>query len=104
MKAVRTVVCITSLCLAFGLSSCGAINLGALVSVNSPVGATGNPVGSKVGQASGNTFLEVLSFGTDVSIRRAAKNGGITRIATVDFLHSDYLGLVQAYTCTVTGE
>ncbi len=71
--------------------------------ITHPINASSNSIGSKVGQSSGNTFFG-LAFGVDVGIRRAAKNAGITRIATVDFHQSDFLGIIQAYTCTVTGE
>lgn len=69
-----------------------------------PVAATSNPVGSKVGSADAQVFLKVLCFGGDASIRTAAKNGGITRISTVDMKHFDVLGIYGEYTTIVTGE
>jgi hypothetical protein len=73
-------------------------------SITMPVAATSNPVGSKVGTAKGMVFLHVLAFGADASIKTAAKNGGITKISTVDIKYSDILGIVQSYETTVTGE
>lgn len=83
------------LAVSFGLSSC---------SITTPVCATSNQVGSKVGEASGNGYLGVLVFGVDASIRTAAKNGGISKISTVDFKTTNMLGLIQTYTCIVSGE
>tara|TARA_B100001059_G_scaffold205990_1_gene216489 strand:+ start:199 stop:471 length:273 start_codon:yes stop_codon:yes gene_type:complete len=84
------------LCLsvAFLLSSC-ALTL--------PVNATSNEVGSKVGMAKATGFLGVLWFDQDASIARAAKEGGITEISSVDLKATDILGIIQTYECIVTG-
>jgi len=73
-------------------------------SLTLPVNATSNSVGSKVGTASATGFLSVFWFGGDASIRTAAKNGGISKISTVDLKRTDVLGIVQTYECIVTGE
>jgi TRL-like protein family len=73
-------------------------------SLTLPVAATGNAVGSKVGTASATGFLSVLFFGGDASIRTAAKNGGISKISTVDLKQTNVLGLVSTFECIVTGE
>lgn len=93
----KTTLTLVAACLATTafLSSC---------SITMPVAATSNPVGSKVGTAKGTVFLHVLAFGADASIKTAAKNGGITKISTVDIKYSDVLGIVQSYETTVTGE
>jgi hypothetical protein len=72
--------------------------------VTIPVAATTNPVGSKVGQASGKIWLGV--FGTaDAGIQAAARNGGIKNISTVDITQKlGILGLWIEYEATVTGE
>lgn len=69
-----------------------------------PVNATSNPIGSKVGTAKATGFLGVLFFDQDASIRTAAKNGGITRISTVDIKSTSILNLVVTYETIVTGE
>lgn len=69
-----------------------------------PVAATSNPVGSKVGTSSGMGLLQIIRLSPDSGIQQAAKNGGITKISTVDFKVTDILGLYQTYTCTITGE
>jgi len=69
-----------------------------------PVSATSNPVGSKVGTATGTGYLGVLFFNADASIRTAAKNGGITKISTVDIKQTNMLGIIVTYETIVTGE
>lgn len=86
---------VSVLVLAFSLSSCA---------VTLPVNATSNPLGSKVGTASATGYLGVLFFDQDASIRTAAKNGGITRISTVDIKTSTILNLIVTYETIVTGE
>lgn len=73
-------------------------------SLTLPVAATSNPVGSKVGTAKGTGFLGVLFFGADASIKTAAKNGGISKISTVDVKMSNLLNLIVSYETIVTGE
>lgn len=69
-----------------------------------PVNATSNPVGNKVGTATATGYLGVLFFNADASIRTAAKNGGITRISTVDIKQTSILNLIVTYETIVTGE
>ena len=76
------------------LSSC-AITL--------PVNATSNEVGSKVGMFTATGYLNVLWFDQDASIQKAAKQGGITKISTVDLKQTNMLGIIQTYECIVTG-
>ena len=77
---------------------------GGCATITSPVAATTHPVGSKVGQASGKIWL--MMFGSaDAGIQAAAKNGGITRISTVDVTSKlGILGLWVEFETTVTGE
>lgn len=91
-----------------------AILLGLIVSVSAffgcssvaPVCATSNELGSKVGT---NTAAYIFGWipigGTDFGIAGAAKNGGITKISTVDLKSFSYLfGLYCGHTTIVTGE
>ncbi|KAB1066285.1 TRL-like family protein [Salibacter halophilus] len=73
-------------------------------SLTLPVDATSNPVGDKVGTAKATGFLHVLFFNQDASIQTAAKNGGISKISTVDIKQGDILGIIQTYETIVTGE
>ena len=69
-----------------------------------PVTATSNPVGSKVGVAKATGYFGILFFDQDASIQAAAKNGGITKISTVDLKQTSVLGVVVTYEAIVTGE
>lgn len=93
MKNLKTLLVIAVL--GVFLSSC---------SVVMPVTATSNPVGSKVGRAKATGYLTVLFFNQDASIKRAAKNGGITSISTVDIEYGNILGIIVTYETIVTGE
>lgn len=65
--------------------------------------ATANPVGTKVGEASKKVFLGIMIGTTDLSLEKAAKNGGITKIATVDYKITGGL-FSKTYTTIVSGE
>jgi uncharacterized protein YdbL (DUF1318 family) len=93
MKKVKTIFAMFAVVVM--MSSC-AITL--------PVNATSNPVGNKVGTAKATGYLGVLFFDADASIRTAAKNGGITKISTVDIKHTNVLNLIVTYETIVTGE
>ena len=69
-----------------------------------PVTATSNPVGNKVGTATATGYLGILFFDADASIRTAAKNGGITKISTVDIKQTSLLNIIVTYETIVTGE
>ncbi|MDI9341773.1 MAG: TRL-like family protein [Sediminibacterium sp.] len=72
-------------------------------SITLPVNASGEPIGKKVGTAKANVILG-MAFNADASIKSAAKNGGITKVATVDIKHFNALGIFQYYETIVTGE
>ena len=72
--------------------------------VTLPVNATSNAVGNKVGTATATGYLGVLFFDQDASIKTAAKNGGITKISTVDIKSTSILNLIVTYQTIVTGE
>jgi hypothetical protein len=72
-------------------------------SITLPVTATSNSVGSKVGKSSATVVLG-FAFNEDASIRTAAKQGGISKISTVDIKVKNILGLVVTYETIITGE
>lgn len=83
------------------------LSLGAMLtscSLTLPVNATSNEVGAKVGTAKATGYLGFLFIDADASIQSAAKNGGISKISTVDVKMSNFLGLVVSYETIVTGE
>lgn len=73
-------------------------------SLTMPVAATSNAVGSKVGTAKATGYLGILFFDADASIKTAAKNGGISKISTVDVKMSNILGIIVSYETIVTGD
>jgi hypothetical protein len=73
-------------------------------SLTLPINATSNPVGSKVGTATATGYFGVFFFNADASIKTAAKNGGITKISTVDIKTTSILNLIVTYETIVTGE
>ena len=93
MKKVKTIFAL--LAVVAMMSSC-ALTL--------PVNATSNPVGNKVGTATATGYLGILFFNADASIITAAKNGGITKISTVDIKQTSLLNLIVTYETIVTGE
>ncbi|MEY2793071.1 MAG: hypothetical protein RJA76_1063 [Bacteroidota bacterium] len=92
---MKKILLIASIFSASILSSC---------TITKPVSATSNTVGSKKGESEGTCYFGVMCFNVDASIQKAAKNGGITKISTVDLKTSNMLGIVVTYTCIVTGE
>lgn len=82
----------------------GLIVLAGCTSI-SPGTATSNPVGSKVGESSVNYLFGIipLSNPADMSIQKAARNGGITKISVVDVKYGWYYFWVTK-TTIVNGE
>tara|TARA_Y100001968_G_C19384718_1_gene732256 strand:- start:617 stop:898 length:282 start_codon:yes stop_codon:yes gene_type:complete len=73
-------------------------------SLTLPVSATGNKVGSKVGTAKASGYFGMIYMNADASIQAAAKNGGITKISTVDLKQTSMFNILTTYECIVTGE
>ncbi|MBI1266252.1 MAG: hypothetical protein GC193_02350 [Cryomorphaceae bacterium] len=73
-------------------------------SITLPVAATSNAIGNKVGKSSGTCYLGILCFNVDASIQTAARNGGISKISTVDYTQKNVLNLIITHETTVTGE
>lgn len=69
-----------------------------------PVNATSNPVGKKVGVSKATGYFGVIFLDADASISTAAKNGGITKISTVDIKKTSLFNLIVTYETIVTGE
>ena len=67
--------------------------------VSHQVTVTNNPVGTKTGIAKGTNFSKDL----DISSESACKNGGITKIGTMEFKATAILFFVK-YKTVITGE
>jgi len=72
--------------------------------INRPVAATTNPLGSKTGVY---TQMGILGFppfmNNNAAIAQAARNGGITNISTVDY-NMTWMIFIMKYETIVTGE
>jgi hypothetical protein len=81
------------------LSSCATINSGAALSDK-------GPVGPKVGEAQSMIYLGLWSSkGEENNIKQAAKNGGITKVAQVEYVdQAIFMGLIIKHTTRVYGE
>jgi len=80
-----------------------AVLLLASCSITAPLTATSNAMGKKVGTAKANIIFG-LCFGGDFSVQTAAKNGGITKVSTVDVKTKNILGVFVTKECIVTGD
>jgi hypothetical protein len=72
-----------------------------------PVAATSNPVGSKVGVASTTIlfYMFCLDNGGNTGVQKAAEKGGIKKISTVDLkMEILFPGIAMKRSCIVTGE
>ena len=71
--------------------------------VKVPVSATANTVGTKVGKSFCKSYVGVVTIG-DASVEAAKRNGGITKVVSVDWKAKSVLGIIGEYECIVTGE
>lgn len=95
MKLNKITSAIFALAMAATVSSC-AVSYPVIVTTNKSV---------KEGRVSKKIIFGIPPMNMDLSIKTAAENGGIKRVATVDFLvESKALGFVRKYTTIVTGE
>ncbi|MBI5788082.1 MAG: hypothetical protein HZA78_04415 [Candidatus Schekmanbacteria bacterium] len=82
----------------------GSYAIGMWVSdVKLPGHTTANSAGAKVGTSECTSILGVVANG-DASIDTAARNGGITKIKSVDYKVFSVLGIYAKLTTVVTGE
>ena len=69
----------------------------------SPLTLTNNPVGEKTGSSSAHCFFALICFG-DAGIYRAARNGNIQKISSVDYTYVSFLYfLYNSTTVIVSG-
>jgi len=71
--------------------------------INRPISATSNPLGEKVGVYSQTGILGFPPMANnDAAVARAAANGGITKISTVDY-NVTWMIFIMKYDTIVTG-
>ena len=90
------------------LSSCASVGtkagMGSLYTgVTSGATATGNELGTRVGQSTAFNAFGIVAVG-DAGINAAAKNAGIKKISHVDEQKQSILGIITLYKTTVYGE
>lgn len=61
-----------------------------------------NEPGSKEGRACMNSYLSFVAVG-DASVEAAKRNGGITKVSTIDYEVNNVLGFMGEYCTVVTG-
>jgi len=104
MKKISALFCAVCLLCMTGCAMVMTPAMGGLYSeLKGPGMATSNSSGAKVGKASCASILGWFATG-DASIETAAKNGGITKIKSVDFEVWSILFLYARLTTVVTGE
>ena len=69
----------------------------------SPDDASGLQIGSKTGTSQMVNYVGVVAIG-DASIQTAARNGGITKVKTVDVHYDSILGIINTTITKVTGD
>ncbi len=65
--------------------------------------AASSAKGNKIGMSKATSVFGLFATG-DASIETAKRNGGITKVATVDKKSENILGLIGTYTTIVTGQ
>lgn len=68
-----------------------------------PFAATSNPVGNKMGKSQ-IAYILIFPISNDAGIYKAAKNGGISKISTVDVKYTNILGFYRSMDTIVSGE
>ena len=87
----------------FTFSGCAVGLIGVIYTdTTMPQAATSNKVGTKVGEASATSILNLVATG-DAGINAAAKQGGISSISHVDFSEKSILGIFTKVTTRVYG-
>ena len=73
---------------------------GALYHFRSEVGPIGNAPATKSGEACASSFLWLIAAG-DASVSTAKQNGGISKVASIEYQNRAVLGALWHQFCTV---
>ena len=96
---VATAATFSTGCIAGGWGGLGAPTMGLLYTeVYGPIHAS-ERVGNKEGVACAQSVLGLVATG-DASIKEAARDGGISKIASVDYYTRSILGVIGEF-CTI---
>jgi len=94
------------LCLAAGLSGCVSVNtpaIGLLLTEVTWDGIGMGSLGAKEGRACAQSILGLVAQG-DASVKAAAKDGGITKVSSIDHYTKNMLGVIGEYCTIVRGQ
>lgn len=104
MKRILSHLSLAALLSSIGCAMAAAPVNGYIFSdVKGPITATENSGGSKEGTAMAQSILGAVGMG-DASIDTAAKNGGITKIRSVDHHSWSIIGIWAKFTTIVKGD
>lgn len=106
MKKLLTGLCVVAMAgLLMGVMGCASPQpVGVIYTeLTLPHTATSNNQALKVGTSECTSILALVAMG-DASIEAAAKNGGITKIHSVDWEAKNILGIYGTYRTIVRGE
>ncbi|MBP3771650.1 MAG: hypothetical protein J6I53_03025 [Treponema sp.] len=92
---MKKVFAIATVALGLALMSCSSYR---------PVAAGSGTVGAKHGESTAATLFGFIPLSTDNTMLKAAQNGGIEHVATVDQKFFTFLGLYTSVTTIVTGD
>ena len=106
MKKMGLFILLMSMCMVVGCASPysqGVIYSKIDVPMCSPDDASGLQIGSKTGTSQMVNYCGYVAIG-DASVQTAAKNGGITKVKTMDVHFDSILGIINTTTTTITGD
>lgn len=106
MKKAAFFIVLLSVCMLVGCAtpySPGAWYSKIDVPMCSPDDASGLQIGSKTGTSQMVNYVGVVAIG-DASIQAAARNGGISKVKTVDVHYDSILGIINTTITKVTGD
>jgi hypothetical protein len=107
MKNRKAFLSLSMLVLLVLTAGCAYINppIGGVTSVSypHPQACTTGEIGSKTGRSGTTMVFFIVSVG-DASVVAAARNGGITKIKTIDHKFVSIFGVIQKYYTIVTGD
>ena len=102
MKKITMLAAAASLVI---LSGCASVKPTGIIytDVKVPEIATGEAMATQTGIAKCKSWCGMVVIG-DASVEAAKKNGGITKVASVDWKAKSICGIIAEYECIVKGE
>ena len=102
LVAVLAAASLMSGCAGFAFSSRG-VPMGFYADAAANERVTENTLAAKRGESCATSVLGIVTTG-DASVATAAKNGGITKVASVDHQFQNILGIYAKYCVVVSGD